>query len=80
MRAADDADFTALVAASSRRLLRGAHLITGDVADAEDLLQTALERAYLGHVTAAATGRCGWPGAHGGSWRRRETARWPWLS
>jgi RNA polymerase sigma-70 factor (sigma-E family) len=47
MRAADDADFTAFVAASSRRLLRGAYLITGDLADAEDLLQTALERAYL---------------------------------
>jgi RNA polymerase sigma-70 factor (sigma-E family) len=46
MRAADDADFTAFVAASSRRLLRGAYLITGDLADAEDLLQTALERAY----------------------------------
>jgi RNA polymerase sigma-70 factor (sigma-E family) len=46
MRAADDADFTAFVTASSRRLLRGAYLITGDLADAEDLLQTALERAY----------------------------------
>lgn len=46
MRAADDADFTAFVAASSRRLLRGAYLITGDLAEAEDLLQTALERAY----------------------------------
>jgi RNA polymerase sigma-70 factor (sigma-E family) len=46
MRAADDADFTAFVAASSRRLLRSAYLITGDVAAAEDLLQTALERAY----------------------------------
>jgi RNA polymerase sigma-70 factor (sigma-E family) len=46
MRAADDADFTAFVVASSRRLLRGAYLITGDLADAEDLLQTALERAY----------------------------------
>lgn len=46
MRAADDADFTSFVAASSRRLLRGAYLITGDLADAEDLLQTALERAY----------------------------------
>jgi RNA polymerase sigma-70 factor (sigma-E family) len=47
MRAAEDADFTAFVAASSRRLLRGAYLITGDLAEAEDLLQTALERAYL---------------------------------
>jgi RNA polymerase sigma-70 factor (sigma-E family) len=46
MRAADDADFSSFVAASSRRLLRSAFLITGDVAEAEDLLQTALERAY----------------------------------
>lgn len=45
MRPADDADFTAFVAASSRRLLRSAYLITGDLAEAEDLLQTALERA-----------------------------------
>lgn len=46
MRAADDADFSTFVAASSRRLLRGAYLITGDLGEAEDLLQTALERAY----------------------------------
>jgi DNA-directed RNA polymerase specialized sigma24 family protein len=46
MRATDDADFSSFVAASSRRLLRGAYLITGDLAEAEDLLQTALERAY----------------------------------
>jgi RNA polymerase sigma-70 factor (sigma-E family) len=46
VRVADDADFSAFVAASSRRLLRGAYLITGDLAEAEDLLQTALERAY----------------------------------
>jgi RNA polymerase sigma-70 factor (sigma-E family) len=46
MRAADDADFTTFVAASARRLLRSAYLITGDLAEAEDLLQTALERAY----------------------------------
>jgi RNA polymerase sigma-70 factor (sigma-E family) len=43
---ADDADFSTFVAASSRRLLRGAYLITGDLAEAEDLLQTALERTY----------------------------------
>jgi RNA polymerase sigma-70 factor (sigma-E family) len=47
MRAADDADFTSFVAASSRRLLRSAYLITGNLAEAEDLLQIALERAYL---------------------------------
>ncbi len=46
MRTADDSDFTAFVVASARRLLRGAYLITGDLAEAEDLLQTALERAY----------------------------------
>lgn len=46
MRSADDADFTAFVAGASRRLLRSAYLITGDVSAAEDLLQTALERAY----------------------------------
>jgi RNA polymerase sigma-70 factor (sigma-E family) len=46
MRPADDADFSAFVTASARRLLRSAYLITGDVAEAEDLLQSALERAY----------------------------------
>ena len=46
MRAADDADFTAFVVAASGRLMRRAYLITGDVGAAEDLLQTALERAY----------------------------------
>lgn len=46
MRPADDADFSAFVAASARRLLRGAYLITGDLAAAEDVLQSALERAY----------------------------------
>jgi len=47
MRRDDDADFTVFVAASSRRLLRTAFLITGDSDSAQDLLQTALERAYL---------------------------------
>ena len=46
MRPVDEADFTAFVAGSSRRLLRGAYLITGDVDEAQDLLQAALERAY----------------------------------
>ena len=46
MRAADDEDFSVFVAASARRLLRSAYLITGDLTEAEDLLQTALERAY----------------------------------
>jgi RNA polymerase sigma-70 factor (sigma-E family) len=46
MRAAEDDDFAAFVAAASGRLLRTAYLITGDVEAAQDLLQTALERAY----------------------------------
>jgi RNA polymerase sigma-70 factor (sigma-E family) len=46
MRSTDDEDFSAFVDASSRRLLRSAYLITGDFAEAEDLLQTALEKAY----------------------------------
>ena len=43
---ADDA-FAAFVAARSRHLLQAAHLLTGDRHRAEDLLQTALTRAYL---------------------------------
>jgi RNA polymerase sigma-70 factor (sigma-E family) len=46
MRSTDDEDFSAFVDASSRRLLRSAYLITGNFAEAEDLLQTALEKAY----------------------------------
>jgi len=46
MRSTDDEDFSAFVDASSRRLLRSAYLITGNIAEAEDLLQTALEKAY----------------------------------
>lgn len=45
-RELDDA-FTAFVAARSRHLLQAAHLLTGDRHRAEDLLQTALTRAYL---------------------------------
>ncbi len=40
-------DFSAFVAARSRHLLHAAHLLTGDRHRAEDLLQTALTRAYL---------------------------------
>ncbi|MCW2680934.1 MAG: polymerase [Frankiales bacterium] len=42
-----DASFEAFVAARSRHLLHAAHLLTGDRHRAEDLLQTALTRAYL---------------------------------
>jgi RNA polymerase sigma-70 factor (sigma-E family) len=46
MLPANDEDFTVFVTASSRRLLRTAYLICGDLDGAQDLLQTALERAY----------------------------------
>jgi RNA polymerase sigma-70 factor (sigma-E family) len=39
--------FNAFVAARSRHLLQTAYLLTGDRQRAEDLLQTALTRAYL---------------------------------
>jgi RNA polymerase sigma-70 factor (sigma-E family) len=40
-------EFAEFVQGSSRRLLRTAELLTGDRGRAEDLLQTALARAYL---------------------------------
>jgi DNA-directed RNA polymerase specialized sigma24 family protein len=56
MPAVDDEDFTTFVDASSRRLLRSAYLITGDLPAAEDLLQTALEKAYRRWHTIRRTG------------------------
>jgi RNA polymerase sigma-70 factor (sigma-E family) len=47
VRAEHDEAFSAFVAARSRHLLQAAHLLTGDRHRAEDLLQTALTRAYL---------------------------------
>ncbi len=41
-------DFRSYVAARSPALLRTAYALTGDRADAEDLLQTALAKTYLG--------------------------------
>lgn len=45
--AEDLADFDGFVAARSRPLLKAAWLLTGDWQRAEDLLQTALAKAYL---------------------------------
>ena len=47
MASSVDASFSEFVAARSRHLLHAAHLLTGDRHRAEDLLQTALTRAYL---------------------------------
>ena len=46
MAAGTDAEFTAFVHARSAALLRLAVLLTGDRADGEDMLQTALAKAY----------------------------------
>ena len=47
MRAEQERAFATFVAARSRHLLQAAYLLTGDQHRAEDLLQTALTRAYL---------------------------------
>ena len=47
MKAEQDEAFGLFVAARSRHLLQTAYLLTGDRHRAEDLLQTALTRAYL---------------------------------
>lgn len=46
MQPADDADFTAFVAGSGRRLLGLAYLLTGDGPTAEAALENALESTY----------------------------------
>jgi RNA polymerase sigma-70 factor (sigma-E family) len=47
VRAADEADFRAFVAARSPALLRFAHVLTGDRHHAEDVVQTALAKTAL---------------------------------
>ena len=46
MSGSEDDEFVAFVAARGTKLLRVAYLACGDEAEAEDLLQTALERTY----------------------------------
>lgn len=48
MKRADEDDFRAFVAGRSAALLWFAHLLTGDRADAEDVVQTALARTAAG--------------------------------
>jgi RNA polymerase sigma-70 factor (sigma-E family) len=43
----DDPGFREYVSARSRSLLRTAYLLTGNIADAEDLVQSALAKTYL---------------------------------
>lgn len=44
--ASEDADFREFVSSRGRALLRSAYLLTGNLADAEDLVQSALAKTY----------------------------------
>ena len=79
MRAEHHATFEAFVAARSDDLLRVAHLLTGDRGHAEDLLQTALLKAYRHWGRIA--GEDPYPYVRkvlvtsAASWRRRRTTQ-----
>jgi RNA polymerase sigma-70 factor (sigma-E family) len=79
----DDIGFRDYVAARSRALLRTAYLLTGNTADAEDLVQAALAKTYLawdriedrgaldGYVRRAIVN------THISWWRRRRVEEYP---
>jgi len=79
----DDPDFRDYVRSRSRALLRTAYLLTGNVADAEDLVQSALAKTYLawdriqdrsaldGYVRRAIVN------THISWWRRRRLEEYP---
>ena len=80
---ADDRGFHHYVATRSRALLRTAYLLTGNTADAEDLVQAALAKTYLawhriedpgaldGYVRRAIVN------THISWWRRRRVEEYP---
>lgn len=77
------ADFHEFVSSRSRSLLQSAYLITGNLADAEDLVQSALAKTYQawdriedrkaldGYVRRAMVN------THISSWRRRKIDEYP---
>jgi RNA polymerase sigma-70 factor (sigma-E family) len=81
--ALDDPEFREYVTARSRALLRTAYLLTGNLADAEDLVQSALAKTYLawnriedrsaldGYVRRAMVN------THISWWRRRRVEEFP---
>jgi RNA polymerase sigma-70 factor (sigma-E family) len=79
----DDRDFREYVRARSRALLRTAYLLTGNRADAEDLVQSALAKTYLAwdriEDRAALDGyvRRAMVNTHISSWRRRRVEEFP---
>ena len=78
-----DADFREFVSSRGRALLRSAYLLTGNLADAEDLVQSALAKTYQawdriedrkaldGYVRRAIVN------THISWWRRRRRGRVP---
>lgn len=79
----DNPGFREYVAARSRSLLRTAYLLTGNVADAEDLVQSALAKTYLAwdriEDLAALDGyvRRAMVNTHISWWRRRRVEEYP---
>jgi RNA polymerase sigma-70 factor (sigma-E family) len=79
----DDCDFRDYVRARSRALLRTAYLLTGNRADAEDLVQSALAKTYLAwdriEDRAALDGyvRRAMVNTHISWWRRRRVEEFP---
>ena len=79
----DDRDFREYVRARSRALLRAAYLLTGNRADAEDLVQSALAKTYLAwdriEDRAALDGyvRRAMVNTHISWWRRRRVEEFP---
>ncbi len=81
--AADYSGFRDYVATRSRALLRTAYLLTGNAADAEDLLQSALAKTYLAwnriEDRSAVDGyvRRAMVNTHISWWRRRRVEEFP---
>jgi RNA polymerase sigma-70 factor (sigma-E family) len=81
--ALDDPCFREYVAARSRSLLRAAYLLTGNIADAEDLVQSALAKTYQAwdriEDRAALDGyvRRAMVNTHISWWRRRRVEEFP---
>jgi RNA polymerase sigma-70 factor (sigma-E family) len=79
----DDPGFHDYVAARSRSLLRTAYLLTGNRADAEDLVQAALAKTYLAWDRIEDRGaldgyvRRAMVNTHISWWRRRRLEEYP---
>ena len=82
-QAGDDAEFRDYVTARGRALLRAAYLLTGNLADAEDLLQAALAKTYLAWDRIEDRGaldgyvRRAMVNTHISWWRRRRVQEFP---